>query len=387
MFFVGIDVAKNFHFASVLNSDCEILVKPFKFSNDESGFNLLLNCISKFNKSDVLIGLEATGIYGDNLINFLFNNGFSIGRINPIQSDSLRSSNIRKTKNDKIDTALIVQCLMLKKYSLITQKDIEMINLRTLCRFKIDLIKSQSKSKCQLVSCIDVVFPELHNVFNDLHIKTVYALLSKYPSAHAIANVRIDAIKNIIHKASRGYFSDQKAITLKHTAIKSIALYSSSIELQIKILIKQINFLQEQIDSLDHDITSIMENLNSVITSIPGIGNWLGAIIISEISDISKFTHPKKLLAFAGLDPSVIQSGGFEASNTKISKRGSKALRYAINTAASLIIWKDDTFHNYYITKMASGKSHLNAVGHVSHKLTRVIFKLLSTNTRFETCS
>ena len=387
MFFVGIDVAKKSHFASVINSDCEVLVKPFKFSNDETGFNLLLNCISNLNKSDVLLGLEATGIYGDNLINFLFNKGFSIGRINPIQTDSLRSSNIRKTKNDKIDTSLIVQCLMLKKYTLITEKDIDMIKLRSLCRFKMDLIKSQSKYKCQLVGCVDVVFPELNNIFQDLHIKTAYALLSKYSSAHAIAHARIDSLKNIIRKASRGYFSNQKAIDLKQTAIKSIALNNSSIELQIKILIKQINFLQEQIDLLDLEITSIMESLDSVITSIPGIGNWLGAIIISEISDISKFAHPKKLLAFAGLDPSVKQSGEFEASNTKISKRGSKALRYAINTAASLIIWRDDTFHNYYITKMASGKSHLNAVGHVSHKLTRVIFKLLSTNTRFETCS
>lgn len=387
MFYVGIDVAKKSHFASVISSDCEVLVNPFKFSNDEAGFNLLFNCISKFNKSDILIGLEATGIYGDNLINFLFNKGFSIGRINPIQTDSLRSSNIRKTKNDKIDTALIVQCLMLKKYTLITKNDIEMMELRSLCRFKMDLVKSQSKYKCQLAGCIDVVFPELNSVFNDLHIKTVYALISKYSSAHAIAHARIDTLKNIIHKASRGYFSDQKAIDLKQTAIKSIALDNSSIDLQIKILIKQITFLQEQIDLLDHKITSIMEKLDSVITSIPGIGNWLGAIIISEISDISKFNHPKKLLAFAGLDPSVKQSGEFEASNNKISKRGSKSLRYAITTAASLIIWKNDTFHNYYITKMATGKSHLNAVGHVAHKLTRVIFKLLSTNTRFESCS
>ncbi len=273
---------------------------------------------------------------------------------------------------------------MLKKYNLITKNDIEMIKLRSLCRFKMDLVKSQSKSKCQLVSCIDVVFPELHNVFKDLHIKTVYVLLSKYSSAHAIAHTRIDALKSTIYNASRGYFSSQKAIDLKQTAIQSIGLENSSIDLQIKILIKEINFLQEQIDLIDQEITTIMESLDSVITSIPGIGNWLGAIIISEISDISKFSHPKKLLAFAGLDPSVKQSGEFEASNTKISKRGSKSLRYAINTAASLIIWRNDTFHNYYITKMSTGKSHLNAIGHVAHKLTRVIFKLLSTNTRFE---
>ncbi len=384
MIYVGIDVAKKSHFASVINSDCETLVKPFKFTNDENGFNLLLKNISCFNKEETLVVIEATGIYGDNLTKFLFDNGFSIGRINPIQTDSLRSSNIRKTKNDKIDTSLIVQCLMLKKYSLITKKDIEMIELKSLCRFKLDLIKSQSKYKCQLVGCIDVVFPELNTIFKDLQIKTVYALLSKYSSAYAISHARIDSLTKLISKASRGHFKKDTAIALKNVSSHSIALKNSSIELQIRILIKQIIFLQQQIDLLDNKINNIMENLNSVITSIPGIGNWLGAIIISEIADISKFSCSKKLLAFAGLDPSVKQSGEFEAANNRISKRGSKSLRYAINTAASLIIWKDDTFHNYYTTKMASGKSHLNAVGHVSHKLTRVIFKLLSTNTRFE---
>jgi len=383
MIFVGIDIAKNFHFASVVNSDLEVLVKPFKFSNDQPGFELLLSHISKYNQSDILIGLEATGIYGDNLISFLFYKGFKIGRINPIQSDSLRASNIRKTKTDKIDTLLICKCLILKDYTLITEIDINMLELRSLCRFRIDIKKTQSKCKCQLVSCIDVVFPELATIFKDLHCKSSYALLSKYPSAKIIAKTRIDAIYNIIHAASRGAFDKQKAIDLKNAATNSIALQNSSIELQIKLLIKQINNLQEQINLLDSEITNIMKRLNSPITSIPGIGNWLGAIIISEIGNISKFSSPTKLLAFAGLDPTVIQSGNSNVTNTKISKRGSKSLRYAINTAASLIIWKNSTFHDYYITKMAQGKSHLNAIGHVSHKLTRVIFKLLSTNTVF----
>ena len=152
---------------------------------------------------------------------------------------------------------------------------------------------------------------------------------------------------------------------------------------QIKMLIEQIQMLQKQIDLLDIDISNIMEQLNSPISSIPGIGIWLGAIIISEIGDINRFNSPKKLLAFAGLDPSVRQSGNFNATNTKMSKRGSKHLRYAINRASQLIIWNDDTFYQYYSTKLAQGKSYLNAIGHVSHKLTRVIFKLLKTNTTF----
>lgn len=141
--------------------------------------------------------------------------------------------------------------------------------------------------------------------------------------------------------------------------------------------------LQKQRNSLIKDIANIMKQVNSPIGSVPGIGTWLGTIILSEIGDISCFKSATKLLAYAGLGPSVSQSGNFNATNTKISKRGSKHLRYAIIKASSLIIWNNETFHNYYTTKMAQGKSHLNSVGHVAHKLTRVIFKVLTENITF----
>ena len=385
MIFIGIDIAKNSHFASAVNSDNEVIVKPFKFTNDDKGFNLFADTFKNFDLSNCLVGLESTGIYGDNLTTFLFSKGFKIGRINPIQTDSLRSSNIRKTKNDKIDTLLIAKCLMLGNYTLVTEKDIEIIKLRTICRFKFDVKKSQSKAKVQLVTCLDIAFPELSNFFKgNLHIKSSYALLTKYPTAKIIANTRIDALTNLLYSASKGHFKTDKAIALKALAKHSIAMDNPAIGKQIQMLIEQIQMLQKQIDLLDIDITNIMEKLNSPILSIPGIGVWLGAIIISEIGDITRFSSATKLLAFAGLDPSVRQSGNFNANNTKISKRGSKHLRFAINYAAELIIWNDDTFYQYYTMKLAQGKSYLNAIGHVAHKLTRVIFKLLTTNTTFK---
>lgn len=385
MIYIGFDIAKNSHFASAVNSDGEVLVEPFKFSNDKSGFESFINTFKKFNINDCFVGLESTSIYGDNLTCFLFNKGFKIGRINPIQTDSLRSSNIRKTKNDKIDTFLICKCLMLKNYTLVTLQDITYIKLRTICRFKFDILKSQSKLKVQLVNCLDIVFPELAAFFNNnLHLNSTYALLKKYPTAIDISNAKTSSLFKILYSASKGHFKEDKAINLKKLAKDSIAMDNPAIGTQIKMLIEQINMLQKQIDSLDLEIKNIMDSLNSPIVSIPGIGYWLGAIIISEIGDVTRFNNPSKLLAFADLDPSVRQSGNFNATNTKISKRGSKILRYAINRAASLIIWNNDTFHNYYTTKLGQGKSYLNVVGHVSHKLVRVIFKLLTTNTTFD---
>ena len=384
MIYIGIDIAKNNHFASVVNSDNEVLIEPFKFTNDKEGFYLFISKIKHFNLLDSIIGLEATGHYGDTLTTFLFNKGYKIGRINPIQTDSLRACNIRKTKNDKIDTFLISKCIILGNYTLITKKDIDIIKLRTLCRFKQDVIKSISKVKMQLIVCIDIVFPELQYFFGkQFHIKTSYALLSKYPTAKEIVNVRIDTLTKLLKTASKGHFKEDKAINLKALAKDSIAMDNPAIGIQIKMIIEQIQMLKKQIDLLDIEIKNIMDSLNSPILSIPGISYTLGAIIISEISDITRFSSPDKLLAFAGLDPSVRQSGNFNASNTKISKRGSKHLRYAINRAASLIIWNNETFYNYYTMKLSQGKSYMNVIGHISNKLIRIIFKLLTSNTTF----
>lgn len=225
MIYIGIDIAKHNHFASAVNSDGEVLVKPFKFTNDEEGFNLFINTFKNFHLFDCLVGLESTGIYGDNLTTFIFNKGFKIGRINPIQTDSLRASNIRKTKNDKIDTYLIAQCLMLGHYTLITKRDIEIIKLRTLCRFLFDVIKAQSKAKTQLTTCLDVVFPELESFFNhNVHTKSCYALLSNFSTAKKISKARIDTLTNILDVASRGRFKSDKAIALKQLAKNSIAM-------------------------------------------------------------------------------------------------------------------------------------------------------------------
>ena len=382
MVYVGIDIAKHKHFASVVSSDGEVIVKPFPFENSRKGFMKLIQEIENFH--DCLIGLESTGHFAENLVTFLFDYGYKIGVINPIQTDSLRDSNIRKTKTDKIDTTLIVQCLMLKKYTLVQPKDIDIIKLRRLCRFRMELVQQQTRIKTQLTGCLDLVFPELAGFFNgNLHLKTSYALLSKYPSAKAISSARIDGLTNLLYKSSSGKYNSDKALKLKNLAKDSVGINNPAIDLQIQCLIKQLRLYQSQIKDIDLSIMTLMEILNSSILTIPGISYTLGAMIISEIGDIKRFSNPSKLLAFAGLDPVVKQSGNFQASSTKISKRGSKYLRYAIYRAAFLIIYNNNTFYNYYLAKRSQGKSHRVALGHVCNKLVRVIFKILTDETPF----
>lgn len=384
MIYIGIDIAKNSHFASAVNSDGEVLVNPFPFENSREGFNLFLSKIKSFQINNCLIGLESTGHYGDNLICFLFPKGFKIGLINPIQTDSLRSSNIRKTKNDKIDTFLIAKCIQLGNYSLLQEKDINIIKLRTLCRFRFDIIKSQTTLKTQLTGCLDLLFPELAKFFKgNLHLNTSYTLLSKYSSPKQISSVRIDTLTKLLSSASKGHYSYDEAVNLKNLAKESIGIDNPALEIQVQCIINQLTLLKKQICSMDTKIKEIMDSINSTILTIPGISYTLGATILSEIGDIHRFSNPTKLLAYAGLDPSVRQSGNFSAMTTRISKRGSRYLRYAIHRASSLIIWNNDVFYEYYTTKRSKGKSHNNAVGHVSNKLVRVIFKLLTENISF----
>ena len=382
MVYIGIDIAKFKHFASVVSSDGKVIVKPFSFENSRQGFMKLIEEIENF--QDCLIGLESTGHYAENLIQFLYERDYPIAVINPIQTDSLRDSNIRKTKTDKIDTMLIVQCLMLKKYSLVSSKNIDMIKLRRLSRFRLEMVQQQTRIKTQLAGCLDIVFPELAHFFKgNLHLKVAYALLEKYPSAKVIRSARIDGLTNLLYNNSHGRYNQEKALQLKSLAKESVGLDNPAIELQIQCLIKQLHLYQKQIQDIDHSIMTLMEIINSPILTIPGVSYTLGSMIISEIDDIKRFSNPSKLLAFAGLDPVVKQSGNFQSDSLKISKRGSTYLRYAIYRVAFLIIYNNETFHNYYIEKRAQGKNHRVALGHVCNKLVRIIFKILTDDIPF----
>lgn len=382
MVYIGIDIAKFKHFASVISLDGKVIVKPFPFENSRQGFMKLIEEIENFH--DCLIGLESTGHYAENLIQFLYERNYSIAVINPIQTDSLRDSNIRKTKTDKIDTMLIAQCLMLNKYSLVQAKDIDIIKLRRLSRFRLEMVQQQTRIKTQLTGCLDIVFPELSSYFKgNLHLKTTYALLEKYSSAKAIRSARIDGLTNLLYNNSKGKYNQEKALELKNLAKNSVGLDNPSIELQIQCLIKQLRLYQNQLKDIDFSIMTLMEIIKSPILTIPGVGYNLGAMIISEIGDIKRFSNPSKLLAFAGLDPVVKQSGNFQADSMKISKRGSTYLRYAIYRVAFLIIYNNETFHNYYLAKRSQGKIHSVALGHVCNKLVRIIFKILTDDIPF----
>lgn len=385
MIYVGIDIAKRTHYASVMNSDGEILAEPFPFTNDLAGFQKLLSCIGSFPKEQLLIGMESTAHYAENLTCFLFSRDFQVCIINPIQTASLRKSNIRKTKTDSVDTFLIIKALSLHDYRRFSKRDYDSLQLKNLCRFRQKLMKARTKVKIQLVSYVDLIFPELQYLFKSgIHTKSCYALLKTESNPDRIAKMHLTRLSNLLKKTSKGHYTKNHAIALKELASQSVGIKDDTLSLQILQSIEQIEMYTQQISKVEASICEIMDHMDSVIKTIPGIGNLNGAMIIGEIGDISRFEKPCQLLAYAGLDPSVYQSGKFTAARTRMSKRGSKLLRYALINAAWQLTLNNETFKAYYDLKISQGRRHYNALGHVAHKLVRVIHKMMTDNRVFD---
>lgn len=385
MIYVGIDIAKLNHFASAISSDGEVLIEPFKFTNDYDGFSLLVSNLNTLDQNSIVIGLESTAHYGNNLVRYLISMGYKVCVLNPIKTSVMRKNNIRKTKTDKVDTFLIAKTLMIQdSLRFITMEDLDYIELKELGRFHQKTIKQRTRLKIQLTSYVDQVFPELQYFFKSgLHQKAVYALLKEAPTPNQIASMHMTHLASLLKHQSHGHFKKETARELRVLAQKSVGTNDSSLALQITQTIEQIELLSSQLFNTELEMCNIESCLHSVLFTIPGIGIVNGGIILGEIGDIHRFSSPNKVLAFAGLDPSVYQSGNFQAKRTRMSKRGSKTLRYALMNAAHNVIKNNQTFKEYYDSKRAAGRSHYSALGHCAGKLVRVIYKMLTDNVEF----
>ena len=383
MFLVGIDVAKDKHDCFICDSEGNVLEDVFTFSNDREGFNLLLSFMP-ISSENVKVGLEATGHYSLNLINFLIDNGYSPVVFNPLQINLFRKAHtLRKTKTDKIDAKLIA--LMLSSSDAKPHLDLSyhVMDLKSLTRYRSRLKDQLARLKISLTRIIEIMFPELEDCVYSINQKSTIALLYEFPSKELIANAHLTRLTNVLKDNSRGKYSKDKALEIRNAAINSIGTSSDASSFELVQTIDMINFYSSKIDDLDAKIKDIMIELESPILSIPGISYNLGSIILSEIVDINRFDTSSQLQAFAGLDPATHQSGKFIANGVSMVKRGSPYLRWAILNAARLVAMRDPCFKDYYQRKRKEGKHHFVALTHVAKKLIRVIFKLLKTNTQF----
>lgn len=384
MFFVGIDVSSAKHDCCIL--DCsQKMIRSFMIVNSREGFSALSATLTELAAPEnIKIGLEATGIYGDNLANFLRRKGFNVCTINPLLCKKHQNATtLRKTKNDRSDAkniALIVASEDLQPDQVVSYHIVE---LKSLSRARFLTVKDRSSLKNKVKRLVTVLFPELLDVFTDLFGASGMALMTRYPSAKALAACNLDTLTELLKTASRGRFGRERAEALRKLAKESIGSFSESAVFQLRLLLKRIELLNAQVEMYDDEIRRLMDLLDSPILSVPGIGYTLGAMILSEIGDIKRFSSPAKLLAFAGLEPSVYQSGKFNPASGKMVKRGSPFLRWALLQVATYAPASSVTFAAYYVKKRSEGKSPSVAHSHVAKKLVRVIFSLLSRNTSF----
>lgn len=384
MFYIGIDVGKHKHCAAITNSLGEVIIKPFHFDNNQTGFKMLLSQINPYLTKRHCAGLEATGHYGDNLARFLLDFNVQVGIINPLTTDAFRKQKIRKTKNDAVDALLICSVIETRNYTTLTHSKLTLKEGKQLSRYRQGLVGSLSSLKSQLQASLDLVFPEFNSIFKTKYSKAYMAILKNFPSANIIANTHLTKLKNTILNASKGRINHDYPKQLKNLALVSIGEKSTSMELKIKQLITTIELVSSQIDEIDIKIEELALQLHSPIFTIPGIGLITGFSILCEIQDISLFASSKKLIAFAGVDPATKQSGDYNAPSTAISKRGSPHLRLSLYQAALPALRINTTFNSYYTKKRKQGKSHSCALGHLVRKILRVIYKLLSENRSFE---
>lgn len=390
MIYVGIDVASEKHDCAILSSGGELLCEVFTFPNNRAGFEALLSKLALFSErkdfADIEIGLESTGHYSNNIVNFLHEKRLSVKVFNPLVVQRLRKAQtLRRTKTDKTD-AKFLACMLFSDDSKPFEGSIpQMEELKTLTRHRLRLVKETSKHKQHISRLITIVFPEITTAFCSASLATVRELLLQFPSAKSIAGADIRKLTNLLWNASKHRFGREKAEQVRDLARQSIGSSNRGTDFELRQHLQSVAFLKQQIKDIDQQIKEIMTELDSPIITIPGISYTLGAMILSEIGNIKNFANPSKLLAFAGLDPSCYQSGKFTADRTPMVKHGSSYLRYALIQAAMCVSRNAPEFKLYFAKKIAQNKHYFVATSHVAKKLTRVIFSLLKYQKQYET--
>ena len=380
MICVGIDVAKDKHDCFILSSEGEILADVFTIPNNSVGFDTLLQTIRSCTspQEKIKVGLEATGHYSYNILGFLLDNGLTTYVLNPLHTNLYRKSlSLRKTKTDRID-ARTIATMILSRVDLKSYTDLSYHNeeLKSLTRYRFTKVNERAKLKQSVSRLVTILFPELEKLVPSLHMASVYALLSEFPGAHQIANSHLTRLKTVLSNASHGRYGKEKAIEIREAARNSIGSRRRAASMELQHTLLFLATMDVVIEEIEVQIQEILEEIQSPMTTIPGIGFRMGAMILAEVGDFSQFSSPDKILAYAGLSPSTYQSGQLTNAHSHMEKRGSRYLRYALFNATKLVCQHNPIFTDYLSKKIAEGKHYYVAISHAAKKLVRLIYAM-----------
>ena len=389
--YIGIDVSKDKHDICIKNNNGNVL-RRFEIKNTKKGINKLFETVDKLKanageNTNAFYGMEATGVYCLPLYTALQRDGCLVKLYNPIQTNGYRKMEIRKTKTDPIDSAIIANMLRYHEPPVTTAFDnLATYQLRELCRLRLRNVNKRTNCKNQLIRNLDLIWPGYNSVMKTVFGKTSLSILKEYSIPSNVAAKPFEEIYEMINKVSRSQITRKQAQDMyNHThQLLTVPEIDSIVSIEIKTLISEIEMYNGQIQALEKTISQVLRQIDSHITTIPGIGNILGAVILGEIGNISRFSNAKKLVAFAGLDPITTQSGKFRNTTGPISKRGSPSLRRALFIAANVARQNDINLRRYYEKKIKEGKHFFSALNAVAAKLLRIVFWVLKNNKEYQ---
>ena len=376
MYFIGIDISKYKHDCCIISAADQKVVAKLTIKNNKSGFNELLTIVNSLsNPEDIRIGFESTAHYALNLELFLENSLLTFMEVNPVLiSEYKKSKTLRRTKTDSVDCESIARWLMTVEYKPHSKGFYHAYSLKSLTRLRDKLIRQRSFYLVKITNVLDHTFPEFKPFFNERLSKTALYLLENYGSADKMARMNSVSYEKL-RSLSKGKFSPQKFLQLKELASNTVGVNNSIFDVELNSLLSLYKSLVKEIETIENEINKLIEEVHPHYMSIPGIGSLSAAVIYSEYGDISSFSNPGQMLAFAGIEPGINESGT-ESHGGRMVKRGSSQLRYTLINCCLPLMRFDMTFATYYAKKRGEGKPHRVAITHVAKKLIRVIYAL-----------
>jgi transposase len=385
MYYVGIDVSKCHHDAIGIDATGEVILAAFRFANTRQGVDHLVSQLQSLS-AQVSIAIEATGHYWLPLYEALIAAGYTVSVFNPFQIKAFRQTGLRKTKTDAVDSRWIADFLRLGCAKPMVVPSPASRQMRELARLRFTLLQRQSDICRRALTILDRVFPEYHTLFSRSFSPTSRALLRRAVTADAFADWPLDDLVLTLRQASRGHFGVDKAHQILRLARTSLGIRSlaSVAHQEMQLALDQLALLDDQVATLDRKLARLLDQTGTFLTTIPGISTTLAATILGEIGDIHRFDALKQLVAFAGLDPSVHQSGQFQGAHAHLSKRGSVYLRRALWLAASVARQYDPDLKAFYQRKRRQHKHHSVVMGAVCHRLLARIYVVLKEHRPYE---
>ena len=385
--FVGVDVSKDSFSATGIdvNGDVRFSISA---AMDKGGFSELMRAITSNCKdfSSVMAGMESTGCYHINLFSFLSDKDVNVVVINPLLISNFAKLSLRKTKTDKKDSLTIAKFILIHKDS-IEQFSIsqDTKDFRDIARERESISHLIASTKNEIKRILQTTFPELESICN-VFTTTMLLFLKDFPSARFIRATKAEVVAEALERCGRGRKVSISADDIIKAAKTSIASNSLAKELILPQKIFTLLHLMEQLDNISGILSDLCKSIAieemEIITSIDGIGDATGAAFLAEIGDINNFPSHKSLIAYAGIDPTVFQSGKFEGTS-RISKRGNRHLRRIVYLMTVGVIRCNAFFKAYFLKRKQDGLPFRKAVLATAHKLTRTIFAMLSHKTCF----